>query len=136
MIRHYELWQNKMLTADYFPHLLKNMVWKIIKCCIYFVTVVNVHHRAAKKYLARGSLPYINYTNMCRCPGYGFQTIQSRTGCINHGNFCLEQGIKFCNIRKLFFTGCNNSSRMRIGLTGFWGKWNLNFEWFTGLISV
>ena len=24
------------------------------------------------------------------------------TGCINHGNFCLEQGIKFCNIYKLF----------------------------------
>ena len=51
---------------------------------------------------------YIDYTGMCHCSGYVFQTIQSRTGCINQGNFCLEQSTKFCNIYKLFKTGCNN----------------------------
>ena len=25
-----------------------------------------------------GLLPYIDYTGMCRCSGYGFQTIESR----------------------------------------------------------
>ena len=63
--------------------------------------------------------PFIDYTNMCRCSGYGFQNnqVKNRVRKYNHGNFsffCLEQGIKFCNIYKLFSTGCNNSSRMRI----------------------
>ena len=35
--------------------------------------------------------------SMCCYSGYGFQNIQSRTQCINHENFMLEQGIKFCN---------------------------------------
>ena len=39
---------------------------------------------------------------MCRYSGYGFQTIQFRTGCIKHKHFCLKQGIKFCNIYKQF----------------------------------
>ena len=66
-----------------------------------------------------GIRPYIDYKGMCHCSGYGFQTIQSRTGCINQGNFCLEQGVKVCNIYKLVSTGCKNFSRMRTGLTGF-----------------
>ena len=81
-----------------------------------------------------GGTPIYWLYGMCRCSCYGFQTFQSRTGCINHWNFCLEQGIKFCNFYKLFSTGCNNSFRMRIGLTGFWCRWS--FSWFTGLISV
>ena len=66
---------------------------------------------------------YIDYTGMCHCWGYGFQTIQSRTRRINHGNFCLEQGIEFCNIYKLFSAEYNNAFRMRIGLTEFWCTW-------------
>ena len=36
-----------------------------------------------------------------RNQGYGFQAIQSRTESINHGKFCLKQGIKCC-----IFTNC------------------------------
>ena len=54
-------------------------------------------------------------SGMCRCSGYGFQTIQFRTGC----KFCQKQGTKLCNVYKQISTGCNNSSRMRIGLTGY-----------------
>ena len=59
--------------------------------------------------------------NMCRCAS--FQNIQYRKEYINHLNYCLEQDIKLCNIYKLFGTGCNNSSGMRIGLTRFWCTW-------------
>ena len=82
-----------------------------------------------------GGSPIYWHMGMCHCSGYGFQTIQSRTGCINHRNFGSEQlGIKFCNFYKLFSTGCNNSSQMRIGLIGFWCMWRSS--WFTGLTCL
>ena len=31
-----------------------------------------------------GVLPYMGYTGMCRCEGYGFQVVYSRIGYINH----------------------------------------------------
>ena len=31
-------------------------------------------------------LPYIDYTGMCRWPGYGFQAFEFRTGYINQEN--------------------------------------------------
>ena len=34
--------------------------------------------------LARGVLPYIGYTGMCRWKGYGFQAIWSGIGSSNH----------------------------------------------------
>ena len=33
-----------------------------------------------------GLLPYIDYTGMCRWPGYGFQAFEFRTGYINQEN--------------------------------------------------
>ena len=30
-----------------------------------------------------GGLPYMGYIGMCRCEGYGFQAVYSRTGYIN-----------------------------------------------------
>ena len=33
-----------------------------------------------------GLLPYIDYTGMCRWPGYGFQVFEFRTGYINQEN--------------------------------------------------
>jgi len=30
-----------------------------------------------------GVLPYMGYTGMCRCEGYGFQAVYSRIGYIN-----------------------------------------------------
>ena len=30
-----------------------------------------------------GALPYMGYIGMCRCEGYGFQAVYSRTGHIN-----------------------------------------------------
>ena len=33
-----------------------------------------------------GVLPYIDYTGMCRWPGYGFQAFEFRTGYINQEN--------------------------------------------------
>ena len=30
-----------------------------------------------------GALPYMGYIGMCRCEGYGFQAVYSRTGYIN-----------------------------------------------------
>ena len=30
-----------------------------------------------------GVLPYMGYIGMCRCEGYGFQAVYSRTGYIN-----------------------------------------------------
>ena len=30
-----------------------------------------------------GALPYMGYIGMCRCEGYGFQTVYSRIGYIN-----------------------------------------------------
>ena len=30
-----------------------------------------------------GVLPYMGYIGMCRCEGYGFQTVYSRIGYIN-----------------------------------------------------
>jgi len=30
-----------------------------------------------------GGLPYMGYTGMCRCEGYGFQAVYSRIGYIN-----------------------------------------------------
>ena len=37
-----------------------------------------------------GVLPYIDYTGMCRCTGYGFQAFLSRAGILGQ-----EQDIKF-----------------------------------------
>ena len=31
-----------------------------------------------------GVLPYMGYTGMCRCEGYGFQVVYSKIGYINH----------------------------------------------------
>ena len=64
-----------------------------------------------------------SYAGKYRCSRYGFQTIQSKTGCINHKNFRLEQDIKCCNIYKLFSTRCKNPSWIRIGVIGFWCTW-------------
>ena len=33
-----------------------------------------------------GGLPYIDYTGMCRWPGYDFQAFEFRTGYINQEN--------------------------------------------------
>ena len=33
-----------------------------------------------------GVLPYIDYTDICRWPGYGFQAFEFRTGYINQDN--------------------------------------------------
>ena len=33
-----------------------------------------------------GVLPYLDYTGMCRWPGYGFQAFEFRTGYINQEN--------------------------------------------------
>ena len=62
----------------------------------------------------RGVLPKLTSIQVCAA-------VQDRNfrGCINHRIFCLEQDFKFCIIYKLFSTGCNNSSRIKIGLTLF-----------------
>ena len=54
-----------------------------------------------------GVLPCIDYMDMCRCSGYSFQTILSKT---------MHKSQKYLSIRG---TGCNNFSPKRICLAGF-----------------
>ena len=45
--------------------------------------------------ISKGVLRYIDYTGMCRCTGYGFQTFLSRTWYREHEILGEEQRVKF-----------------------------------------
>ena len=69
----------------YPAYYLKTLIWRLFTLFIELIF---------EQSTPRGDTPIYG---MCRCSGYSFQTIQFRTGCINHGNVCLEQSIKFTN---------------------------------------
>ena len=108
VFKHGLLWGTKKLGHDHFS-LLNGFNSK-------FLTSISASFLCKSTVPGGRGYPYVHVSLFRVCNG--FPTIQSKTKCINHGKFCLEQGIEFCNIYKIFSTRYKNSSRMRIGLTG------------------